>query len=307
MAFLWLLALVIPAYGATYEEATAKDAMIYSSGAYCPKGKVASWSNLNEECASRTTNFTTTLAITASPPPGDVILSREYFGYMGVDSERRWVVGAFKGTNGSMADFATDLAGGFFNGACVIDGVALGNVHEGFCNYFRFLHMEGFGNAYAALAEANPTHRPVLTGHSLGAAAAVVAGAFFNLKYGLNCTVYTYGQPRVGDAHFSKLFGRASPDSWRVVHAHDNIAHEPPCCAVFGPCRPDPTCPYHTDHDVLYDNDMHAGSPYRLCDGPEDLSCSHHADLNIDDHLHYFDVEVGDYCCFDDGAELLAQ
>jgi hypothetical protein len=35
-----------------------------------------------------------------------------------------------QGTNGSIADFATDLQGGYFASDCLIDGTILGKVNE---------------------------------------------------------------------------------------------------------------------------------------------------------------------------------
>ena len=86
-------------------------------------------------------------------------------------------------------------------------------MHKGFCNYFDYLNQAGFSDHLAALAAAHPTYPVVLTGHSLGAAIAVVAATYLvQSKHALGTIVYTYGQPRVGDFAFSQLFS----DSVRV-------------------------------------------------------------------------------------------
>jgi hypothetical protein len=74
-----------------------------------------------------------------------VASSRTFSGYVGVDDSRFWIVAAFKGTNGS-ADGSTDLSGGYFDAQpCVVDGVNLGNVHLGFCDFWSRLNDDGFG------------------------------------------------------------------------------------------------------------------------------------------------------------------
>lgn len=47
-------------------------------------------------------------------------------------------------------------------------------------------------------------------------------------------------------------------------------------------------------------------SAYQNCDGGEDTHCEHTINMSIDDHLHYFDMEVGDECCFPDTAAAAA-
>ena len=55
------------------------------------------------------------------------------------------------------------------------------------------------------------TTRLFLTGHSLGGALAVLAGAVLQFETNRSVTgVYTYGQPRVGDPDFSAAFDSAA-------------------------------------------------------------------------------------------------
>jgi hypothetical protein len=44
---------------------------------------------------------------------------------------------------------------------------------------------------------------------------------------------------------------------------------------------------------------MGVGEPYVSCKGPEDMYCNSWVDLSVDDHLHYFDVQIGNYCCYE--------
>jgi hypothetical protein len=269
--------------------------MVYASAAYCPKGRVTSW-DMEGDCATRTSGFSDISTFVATPP--NVKYTRQYFGFMGVDSTRKWVVASFKGTNGSIADFATDLSGGYFSEDCIIDKINIGKVHAGFCNYYKYLDSVGFSESLLELSKKYPKYPVVLTGHSLGAAAAMVVGTFLEIKYNLSISIYTFGQPRVGDYNFSDTVTKYVHDFWRVVHRKDMIAHEPFCCAIFGECNKVATCPYHTDHEIFYPDDMAEGEDYRSCKGPEDSKCNNWVDLSIDDHLHYFDIDLAEYCCY---------
>jgi hypothetical protein len=266
---------------------------------------------MGSRCATGTRGFELEAVVAAT----DVTHAREYFGFFGVDHARSLVVASFKGTNGSVADFATDLAGGYYGKDCIVEGLNIGKVHAGFCDYWGGLQEAGFGTKLHGLAAQWPAYRVILTGHSLGAAVAVVGATFLAAKYpGFHPSVYTYGQPRVGDADFSDRFGSASPDSWRVVHRKDAVAHEPVCCWNWGGllvgngdpgCKRTPTCPYHSAGQVWYageglgpaDEAMPLGD-YSLCEGPEDPKCGNWMSLSLRDHLTYFGVNVPSSCCY---------
>ena len=49
--------------------------------------------------------------------------------------------------------------------------------------------------------------------------------------------------------------------------------------------------------------DLAAGDTYVTCDGGEDSSCENTINLSISDHLKYFEIDVGNACCFVDGEE----
>lgn len=103
-------------------------------------------------------------------PPSNVPAQ---FAILGVDSEREWIVASFKGTN-STDDWLTDFFGGNFPFAsCEINGNELGHLHAGFCHYYRDIAKMGFTEGLVRLAATHPTYQVMLTGHSLGAAAAV--------------------------------------------------------------------------------------------------------------------------------------
>lgn len=67
-----------------------------------------------------------------------------------------------------------------------------------------------------------------ITGHSLGGALAVVAALDIHSTFGNVEKLYTYGQPRVGNAAFANYAASQISDSFRVIHYADIVPHVPP-------------------------------------------------------------------------------
>ncbi len=87
--------------------------------------------------------------------------------------------------------------------------------------------FKGFNDAYQddaaairaavqAQAAANPDYQVVVTGHSLGGALAVIAATDLR-GLGFDATLYTYGQPRVGNDNFS-TFATNNGTIYRITH-----------------------------------------------------------------------------------------
>ena len=141
---------------------------------------------------------------------------------------------------------------------------------------------------------------PVLiTGHSLGGALCSLFTLDLtttlqatNPKWLKRLVSYTYGQPRVGD-------GRLSPDLpllFRVTHSSDIIVHLVSCCSNGNSCLDAVTCPLHGSREVWYPNTNMTLNSYKICDlSGEDPNCSNSRvpSLSINDHLYYFNVQVG--------------
>ena len=75
-----------------------------------------------------------------------------------------------------------------------------------------------------------------VTGHSLGGALAVFAAVDIksNLAQTKSVTLYTYGQPRVGNEVFSNfIFSLLDGTYVRVTHYDDTVAHIPPRISGF--------------------------------------------------------------------------
>lgn len=83
----------------------------------------------------------------------------------------------------------------------------IGNVHFGFCEYYQTLVAEGLADTISRLARENPSYSILVTGHSLGAAAAAVCAADLVQRLGIErdrVVLYTLGEPRTGDGIFAE-------------------------------------------------------------------------------------------------------
>ncbi|VDO78638.1 unnamed protein product [Heligmosomoides polygyrus] len=161
-------------------------------------------------------------------------------------------------------------------------------------------------------------YKLIFTGHSLGGALAALAAARTvkqGLRPGDQVTMYTFGEPRVGDITFARNFDSMIKNSYRVVFRRDIVPHLPACAKdktwfgdgdVSRPCDAnDLTKPYHHGTEIWYPDSMEPGAHYIECVGEprgEDFTCSdkikfYHDQFNsyIWDHRHYFTVRVPQY------------
>jgi len=130
-----------------------------------------------------------------------------------------------------------------------------------------------------------PTATLAITGHSLGAALAEIAAIDLILYnfWNSSITLYTYGQPRVGNLPFASLFDYYISDAYRVIHYADLVPHVPIIAQGF----------WHTAREVWYNEDF---SNYTICNGSgEDPACSDSLwfPTSIPDHLNYFNIQMG--------------
>ena len=102
-----------------------------------------------------------------------------------------------------------------------------GSVHGGFAAALNVIRKDLL-DAVVALAE--PGTPVWITGHSLGGALAVLAAAVLKFEAKLEIAgLYTYGQPRVGDAEFCTALDDALGGQFiRYVNDQDIVPHMPP-------------------------------------------------------------------------------
>lgn len=180
-------------------------------------------------------------------------------------------------------------------------------VHSGFLDAWNDLKEEissHISNVTSTFFDGNNTNRCNktigihVTGHSLGAAIAILAAADLeqgsmnrslsvenpDIQFKLE-SIYTYGSPRVGNKNFAEWFNNhTNAETNRIVHYKDIVPHVPFTDEGY----------HHTGTEVFYNENS---TEFKICDGSgEDSSCSNQFSttaLGISDHLLYLDVSIG--------------
>ncbi|PAV60364.1 hypothetical protein WR25_07837 [Diploscapter pachys] len=165
-----------------------------------------------------------------------------------------------------------------------------------------------------------PNRKILFTGHSLGGALASLASTVFadhHPKLLKDLYLITFGEPRVGNFEYAQAHDRLVPNSWRIVHRYDLVAHIPLCGAIYPrSCSPlFNHAPYHHGIEIWYQSNMTDTDLFRLCTGNplnEDDSCSNawYIHYNVNDHLTYYEHQVSKYGengCVDPSDKSLTQ
>lgn len=132
------------------------------------------------------------------------------------------IVVAFRGTEPThLLDLLTDARLHKVQGP-------LGKVHRGFLHAFELVKDDMFG-AIQRLRDENNPQSLWCTGHSLGAALAVVAVAHLLVDGRTVNGLYNFGQPRVGSDEFAAEFNRRFGERhFRFVNNNDAVTRVPP-------------------------------------------------------------------------------
>jgi triacylglycerol lipase len=102
-----------------------------------------------------------------------------------------------------------------------------GKAHEGFVQVYSELQQA----TLQSLEQLNPQVPCYITGHSLGAAIALLAGMDSAMRFGdrrERLHIYTYGCPRVGNPAFAESSSQLTPNHYRVVNLADAFTLVPP-------------------------------------------------------------------------------
>lgn len=158
--------------------------------------------------------------------------SSDTLGFIATDSTNGLIVVSFQGTAVSTnpLDIITDVdiirtESDLCGSANTNDGCL---VHSGFLGAMQDAATVVVP-AIQALVQANPSYKVVSTGHSLGGAIAALMGAQLR-NDGLTVDIYTFGQPKVGDADISNYIQSQSPaqgTNYRVTHYNDVVPQLP--------------------------------------------------------------------------------
>jgi hypothetical protein len=141
--------------------------------------------------------------------PAYLFSAEDTQGFLTTDAEQSVSILAFRGTEVDPGDWATDLR------AWPSAWTEGGRVHKGFAVALAAV----WGDLAPRLAAV--PGRMLYTGHSLGAALAVLAGSRHPPH-----ALYTYGSPRVGDEDFVRML--ASVESHRFTNCCDMVCRLPP-------------------------------------------------------------------------------
>uniref|UniRef100_A0A0K0CXG5 Lipase_3 domain-containing protein n=1 Tax=Angiostrongylus cantonensis TaxID=6313 RepID=A0A0K0CXG5_ANGCA len=148
---------------------------------------------------------------------------------------------------------------------------SVGLYHIGELNYYFIVSQQIY-----------PSYQVLFTGHSLGGALASLASIVFAHRHPAlqnKINLITYGQPRVGNYEYAEAHSRLVPDSWRIVHKYDLVAHLPACAFRFFSHSCTPLLnhsPYHHGTEVWFPTNMTNDSIFRICEGTpqfEDDKC----------------------------------
>lgn len=146
------------------------------------------------------------------------------------------IIIAFRGSS-SVRDFILDAE--FFREVLIMGDVRenfpCAQVHSGFLKAFESV-LEAI---HQKLAEMVAGSRPIfVTGHSLGGALAILCALELSRSVYNIGQVITFGQPRVGNGDFKRLYdGRLGEQTFRVVNEEDIVARLPHLPSFHDPYR----------------------------------------------------------------------
>ena len=161
-------------------------------------------------------------------------------------------------------------------------------VHSGFYDVWASL-QPSLMQQLDAVRQRYPNAPLTLTGHSLGAAVAILGGYILERDLSIPVqAVYTFGSPRVGNAAFASTHPVGGGRQWRITHHRDVVPHLPEKLLGFR----------HTATEVFYANATQRGV---ICDGSGEDD-TNGADqysfaFSVYDHLHYYGQTIGENGC----------
>lgn len=258
---------------ASYSSTIAQVGWQLSNAAYCSDNPIRTWTCSN--CKASGLVLTNVSALSYQGQRGFVGYSQKenaiYVTFMGSHDIQQWIdnIDAVKSKYPHCS-------------SC--------EVHTGFYKAYLKLADDVRKNV-RGLKSQYPSSSLRIFGHSLGASVAVHCAADLYVELQLTPQyVYTYGQPRVGESHFSTWYDSKITNHFRITHGRDPVPHLPLESMGF----------HHTTLEIFY-----VGNPpsYKVCNGSgEDDSCSNQylADLDILAHLTY----MGGSCCCSGGEQF---
>lgn len=248
------LALLLLASVATYTPSVALNLGYMSSIAYESAASINAWS------CSRCSKYPLINVKAFDNSVGDIQ------GFTGFSSSLNGIVLAFRGSS-NLQNWIINLS----TNQVPYPRCTNCKVHNGFVTGYNLVKtiISGQLQALRALHRGAPIY---ITGHSLGGALAVLSAPDTKDLFGSIAGLYTFGQPRVGNAEFASYFNSVV-GAFRVVHYGDLVPHVPPSAFSF----------VHSSTEIWYDEAM---ATYKTCSG-DSSGCSNSlpaTSLNTGDH-----------------------
>jgi len=178
---------------------------------YCPQGDISAWS-----CPACSSSLAVRGMLMSSTDVRVLILDNR--------QDTTYVI--FKGTDPlSWTEWVTD-AEVLMKAQPEICGDC--KVHDGFWSEHIAYRDAAYSNMQTSLAGLPSGRRVVVAGHSLGASTAALFALFLKQQKGIDCVVYTFGGPRIGNRAFADTYNSVVSSAYRFVHHKDIVPHLPP-------------------------------------------------------------------------------
>ncbi|MEK3734431.1 MULTISPECIES: lipase family protein [Paenibacillus] len=142
----------------------------------------------------------------------------ERFGYI-IQSDQEIII-AFRGTS-SAPNWIADVIASQRKFKYVQENVL---THAGFTGIYNSARKQ----IKSALRRLSKDKALFITGHSLGAALAVLCAVDVAANTARVPVLFTYGSPRIGDPAFAQAFKRYVPNSYRIASTFDPVTYAPP-------------------------------------------------------------------------------
>ncbi|KAJ2460526.1 hypothetical protein GGF42_000786 [Coemansia sp. RSA 2424] len=197
------------------------------------------------------------------------------FGFVAHKDDTKEIIVSWRGST-TLMDWVADFTVASHPWPDHIDGSA---VHSGFLLAYN-AGASKIKDVVAGLVQTYPDYKIVLTGHSLGGAQATLAAVDIvaeHPEWANKLELYTYGQPRVGNAVFSNWLSKQPFPIFRTVYRGDLVAQVPLVAMGF----------QHQAQEVWYT----AGAQTKFCGrNAENPSCQNSLSplqLSTMNHLQY--------------------
>lgn len=161
-------------------------------------------------------------------------------------------------------------------------------VHEGFFHAYHNSLAAQIRQSVQNLKTEHPNAKLLVTGHSLGGAMALICAMdLYNLTR-MMPSLYTFGEPRVGNAAFATLITKTIVNATRMTNHNDIVVHIPPEAMNFR----------HHPLELWIHTTSSSPNTIKECDtSGEDPTCADSVlGDSIGDHLHYLGVPLESGC-----------